>query len=176
MGKYVEFLKKEDFDTAKTNGSVEINGKTLEYSEESLYMVPDTTAEDIADIQAEQAAQSAKITAVETSVKKYYKHEVIVAHPEDTWRATLIIISSDSSEYITLEQVDEIVRGGYGTYPCVINYVESSAYGAGNYDGWFHAVTGVCTTQRADPIAIPVHWEFDGEVDLYSVRDTVTEL
>ena len=66
--KRIVYLKKEDYNTLKDTGTVIVDGKTITYSEDDDYRVPDETQEQIADLQAEQAVQSAKITTLQSAV------------------------------------------------------------------------------------------------------------
>lgn len=66
--KRIVYLKKEDFTTLKNTGTVIVDGKTITYSEDDDYRVPDETQEQIADLQAEQAVQGAKITTLQSAV------------------------------------------------------------------------------------------------------------
>lgn len=66
--KRIVYLKKAAFTTLKNTGTVIVDGKTITYSEDDDYRVPDETQEQIADLQAEQAVQGAKITTLQSAV------------------------------------------------------------------------------------------------------------
>lgn len=66
--KYIIYLSVEQFKEIKTNGSVVVNGQTIVDSPDNDYRVPDETQEQIADLQAEQAVQGAKITTLQSAV------------------------------------------------------------------------------------------------------------
>lgn len=66
--KYIIYLSVEQFKEIKTNGSVVVNGQTIVDSPDNDYRVPDKTQEQIADLQAEQAVQGAKITTLQSAV------------------------------------------------------------------------------------------------------------
>ena len=66
--KRIVYLKKEDYNTLKNTGTVIVDGKTITYSEDDDYRVPDETQGQIADLQAEQAVQGAKITTLQSAV------------------------------------------------------------------------------------------------------------
>lgn len=74
--KYIIYLSVEQFKEIKTNGSVVVNGQTIVDSPDNDYRVPDETQEQIADLQAEQAVQSAKITTLQSAVDNLVLEEV----------------------------------------------------------------------------------------------------
>ena len=52
MLKNVVYLKEEDYIKLKTNGTVEVNGQTITYSDNDIYMTPDNTDSKLASMEA----------------------------------------------------------------------------------------------------------------------------
>lgn len=176
--RYIEFLKQEDFNTAKENGSVEINGETLTYSEENLYLVPDETQEQIADLQAEQAVQSAKITAVEESVKKYYRHRIDIVESNDGHIVEFDIINSKATAYTSLKELADDYS--YGAYAITANYLGTTGEysGAVSFVFWGESVLVIGSTYSGN-VVYNLYYE-DGEygpsINVASFYDYVYEL
>lgn len=117
--KNVIYLKKEDYKTLKDTGTVTVNGRTEPYNPDNLHCVPDETEEQIADLQAEQAVQGAKITNVEASVKKYYRHKIhIDAYYDDghSYQIRFNHVSSRSTAYTFLDLYEDALKNSNGKF------------------------------------------------------------
>ncbi len=66
--KNVVYLSVEKYTELKINGSIEVDGKTIVYSTDDIYIMPDDTQEQIGDLQAELTTQDAKITTLQSAV------------------------------------------------------------------------------------------------------------
>lgn len=64
----IVYLSVEQYTELKANGSITVDGQTIVYGEDDVYVTPDETAEQIGDLQAELATQGAKITTLQSAV------------------------------------------------------------------------------------------------------------
>lgn len=79
MLKNVVYLKEEDYIKLKTNGTAEINGQTVTYSDNDIYMTPDDTDEKL-------AAMETKIYKLGLNVgKKIYEHTITFTYEPDQY-------------------------------------------------------------------------------------------
>ena len=82
MLKNVVYLKEEDYIKLKTNGTVEVNGQTITYSDNDIYMTPD-------DTDSKLAAMEAKIYENGLNVgTKWYKHTRWIRYKIDEYNET----------------------------------------------------------------------------------------
>ena len=73
--KKVVYLSDEDYNTLITDGSVTVNGTTITYSTDDIYLTPDNTAQKFAKLQT-------IIENLQTALaeKKLYKHQLRITH------------------------------------------------------------------------------------------------
>lgn len=168
--KNIIYLSNEQYTELKTNGSIEVDGQTIVYSTDDVYLTPDETQEQIADLQAEQAVQGAKITTVEASVKKYYRHDISIpltnggnlhlSFPNSTGTAYKTFGQISSHIKSMTRQVAYMATDGYGSVS--LSYISGDRY----------LVQGaVCASNGIAVVAVEETFASG-----YTIIDTVTEL
>ena len=168
--KRIVYLKKEDFTTLKNTGTVIVDGKTITYSEDDDYRVPDETQEQIADLQAEQAVQGAKIDEVQASVKKYYRHDISIPLTNGG-DLHISFPNSVGTAYTTFGQISNYIKA----MTRQVAYMATDGYGSVSLSyisGDRYLVQGaVCASNGIAVVAVEETFASG-----YTIIDTVTEL
>lgn len=95
------YLSEEQFTELKTNGTITVDGQTVVYDEDTIYITPEETPDKTLSVSGKAADAQAvgeKIAEVQTSAK-LYKHCVILSDTADGIRYQCSVYSKENTAY-----------------------------------------------------------------------------
>ena len=175
--KKVVYLSSEDYNTLITDGSAIVNGTTITYSTDDIYLTPDNTAEKFAELQATVEELQTQVDA-----KKLYRHQLRITNGGNvtidgvSYASVEINFSIINSSPTTMMHSEVFDAGFMGE-----EHIASMYYSAGSSDNHYAVIFTKDASENQSTSEITLYVAVSGGQlmmiqGLLAVMDTVTEI